>query len=461
MQPVTLRAHGVLALALSAALLLAFASVQAAYALGPAAGAALPIALVAGALIVRDPLFGVCAGVLAVPLEAFGFSAGGGAGFSVAELCLIVTAGPAGLRIVLDRVGRPLDPAHRAFLLLCVVVGAGIAVAEDQFTVVKILLMWSAFATISIYVAGQDRRRVELVISSIAIAGGIVGFTALSGAGSMELQDGGAIVAGRAQASFDQPNLLGFFLALCIPLAVIETGRGPWWRRVGMGGAAAFAIAGLMLSLSRTSILGVALALAVLLAWPPFRRVAAVGLAALAVFSLVNFEAIAGSEQLTVVGERLGTLRERDGAVDEGRVSMYTTTPQIAADHPLLGVGEGNYGLAAVDYGIRDPDGLPYDHAHNILLTIAAEAGVAGFLLFVTFAVFVVAAGRRALGARDSAAWPLALAVVAALATLLVTGMGDYPPRSNPIMATILIQVGLLIALARAATTPDRPSAPR
>jgi O-antigen ligase len=457
---VTLRAHGLLALSLVAALAVAALDVLVAYTVGPPAAAALPLAAVIAVLVLRDPLFGICAGLLAIPLEAFDIKAGGdAAGFSTAELTLLAAAGSAGLRIVFDRVGRPWAPVHRALAALVVVMAFGIVVATDQFVVFKIVIMWSAFVILSVYLGAQDARRARQVMTCIAASAGIVGAIAVTGTGSIELQDGGAIASGRAVGSFDQPNLLGFFLALGIPVALVQAAEGSLLRRASMVGAAGLAFTGLMLSLSRTSLIGTGLALLVLLAWPAFRRVSLVALAILAAFALVNLDALESSSQLQVVTERLGTLRER-GAVDEGRAQMWAGTPEIVGDHWVFGVGQGNYPAVSKEYGIRDPDGLPYKHAHNVPLTLTAESGLPALVLFLLVVVLVVGAARRALRDRASPGWSAALALVASLATLGVTGMGDYPLSSNPIIALVLIEIGLLVGLARVATVSGDPRTP-
>ena len=41
----------------------------------------------------------------------------------------------------------------------------------------------------------------------------------------------------------------------------------------------------------------------------------------------------------------------------------------------ILGVGEGNFPAISPSYGLRAVDSTPYDHAHDIFLTVAAELG--------------------------------------------------------------------------------------
>lgn len=450
------RAQGVWGIALVLVAGLAAVDLLVVYDLGLVPGVVLPVGAAGAVVVWRAPIVGVCAGVLTVPLEAYGLSLGGFAGLSVPELCFIGTAAVGAAHLTLERSWRPLDRPHAAFAGLLLVVALGYVVADDPGTLTKIFLAWSAFLLVSMLVARAPRQDLERVLLSLGVSSGIVGLIAILNAGDQSLASGGAIVAGRAQGTFDQPNLLGFFLALTIPVAILMASRGSLTQRVTMLAAAGAGGAGLMLTLSRTSIVGTFFALLILLLWPPFRHLAAVGLAALAIFALFNAGALSKSGQVQRVGERLGTLTSQGISGDAGRKQLYTQTPAIILDHPLLGVGEGNFSIAAADAEILDPDGLPFDHAHDIPLTVAAETGLTGLAALVVFVVFLFGTARRALR-RASAVWPLALASTAALSATIVTGLGDYPPRSNVIMATIMVHVGVLVACARLAPPPARP----
>jgi O-antigen ligase len=432
---------------------------------GVAAGLALPVGAAVAVLVGRTPILGVELALLAVPLEFFSLRLGGAAGVSPTEMLLLLTAACALIRWTLAARTPRMPAPLRALACLCIVIVPGYLVAEDSLVVTKILVMWSAFVVVGVLVAAAPARDVERIMVCLGLAGGIAGLVAIAGGADQSLQEGGLIATGRAQAGFAQPNVLGFFLVLAIPAATVLSLRGRLVVRLLMGAMAIAGLVGLMLTLSRTSLVGTAVGFAVLTLIPEFRRIAAVAIAALAVFTLANFQALQESQQVAVVTHRLATLGRSQAVGSDPRLQIYRKTPAMIADHPVFGVGAGNYSLAARRYGILDPENQPYDHAHNVPLTIVAELGVLGLAALVWF---VFALGRllvRAIAARgDPAYGPLLLAIAAGMLGSVVTSAGDYPPRTNAIAATFIVLVGALVTFVRATErgpTHDPPSAGR
>jgi O-antigen ligase len=421
--------------------------------LGVAAGLGLPLAVVTAIAVFRDPIVGVILALLAVPLEVFAFSLGA-AGLTGSELLLLLTAGVSVVRWAFAGRIPEVHSALKAVAVLCLLIALGFAVAEDTVIVTKILLMWSAFTIVAIQVSQASPADIRRILIALALAGGVVGAIAVANGGNQSLVAGGQIATNRAQGSFEQPNVLGFFLVMAVPAAVVMAMRGAWWIRIPMVLCAAAGLAGLMLSLSRTSLVGTILGLSLLCLWPPFRRLALLGLTALLLFSLLNMEALQQSQQVSVVAGRLGTLTRSNAVSDDPRYAIYRTAPEIIVRNPWLGVGAGNFSLASRPYGLYDQDGVPYDHAHNIALTVGAELGLAGLLVLLWIGVSVTRLTVRAIGSRgDPDTGPLGLAVAAAMVGVLMTNLGDYPPRTNVIAATFLVLVGILVALDRRART--------
>jgi len=438
---------------LSAVLLLA-------YFVSPLAAAALPVAAIVVVATLFRPLWGVYAALLAVPLEILELRLGGDAGLSPSEAVLLLAGGMALVQgIIGDRPFRP-HFAHLALGLLLVVMAMGLIVAEDRFLVAKVVIMWTAFLALSILVASASAKDADRVLISLALAGGIVGLIAIVTTGDQELIVGGTVANNRAEATFAHSNVLAFFLLLSIPPALALASRRAPRLRIPMLVSAGLALAGLLLTLSRGGLVGLGLALLILLAWRPYRRTALVLLAVITAFAMINLEALSSPDELTVVGDRLSTLTNPDVVRTDPRFAIWASTPAIILDHPLIGVGASNYGEVAPGYGLSGIAGLSYvDHAHNILLTFAAETGLVGLVLALLFACSVGWAGVRSLRGRHDSRFPLALSLCAALTGLALTSMGEYPIRTNVIMATVMIEVGALISYARRETepTPGRP----
>ena len=69
-------------------------------------------------------------------------------------------------------------------------------------------------------------------------------------------------------------------------------------------------------------------------------------------------------------------------AANQDRVRIYRRTLQMIKDHPLLGIGAGNF--PGVYEAYSPPDQLVY-HAHSIYLSTLVELGVPGGILFCFF----------------------------------------------------------------------------
>jgi O-antigen ligase len=449
---VTLAARRAVAAAIVACALAGAVDVLVMDRLGPAAGLGLPLGAAAAVAVWWRPILGVQMALLAVPLDFFAVRLGGESGLSLTEALLLLTAGVTLLHWAVLGERVPVPRTLVPLIALCVIVGLGYLAAEDKTVVAKILLMWSAFTVVGVLVARSSPRDVRAVLACLAVAGGLVGWMAVAGGTEQTLVAGGTIATGRAQASFSQPNTLGFFLTLAIPVAAVLAVQSRGLARLAAGLLTVGAVWGLALSLSRTSLVGTALALGVLLLLPAFRRVAFVALAGLAVFALFNMQALQESRQISVVTERLATIGRQTETQRDPRIDIYRTTPSIIAANPLLGVGAGNFSLAAKRYALLDPEDTPYDHAHDVPLTIGAELGIPALLVLAWFWAAIAGAVMRAIRRRgDPAVGALLLAIVAALVGIVVPSLGDYPPRTNAIAATFIVLVGALAALLRSA----------
>jgi len=168
----------------------------------------------------------------------------------------------------------------------------------------------------------------------------------------------------------------------------------------------------------------VALAVVVVVAWLKRRDL---GAPRWAVAALTAFGAILLLPAAAVV---LARGFQGDQLSAASRVADWQTALAMIRDHPLLGVGKGNYLELARLY---NPWALEYP-VHNVYLFLWAETGIIGLLALVAMLVGSLRAAVRALGdkAGHGAAFGLAAAAAfAGIAARMFVSMSFVHPFVN------------------------------
>jgi O-antigen ligase len=101
------------------------------------------------------------------------------------------------------------------------------------------------------------------------------------------------------------------------------------------------------------------------------------------------------------------------------RMGLARGALAMAADHPLFGVGLGNFYELSRSY-VHVPNYIVRENAHNNFLQIVAELGVPGACLFVVVLALALVAARNG---RTEVTWP----VVSGIAAFLLTCLGGHP----------------------------------
>lgn len=418
------------------------------YRASPMIGLAAPIALAVAAAVVARPLIGVCLSIAAVPLELFGTQ------ISPMEGLLLLTAAAVALRWAFGTIQLKVDPVFMVFGAGLLWMLTGLGVARDEFIVLRTLLMWTSFALVAVFVANASPRQIRMVLWTIVAGAVLTSLIAVASGTAQEARAGATAVEGRAQGSFTHPAQLAFFLVMSLPPALVLIVKSRAALRVLASAAAMVIITVLVLTLTRGAILGAGASLAIMLIWVPFRKVAAVVLVALLLFATLNADAISRSEQLNLVGARLATITNTSEArVNNSRLRIWSTVPRMSADHPVFGIGVGNFKDWSLTYGLVE-GGQPFAHAHNVGLTVLVEQGVPGALLLLLTLFLIFRLAASALRNRRHRDFGYAMAPIAALGGLFVNSLTDYPPGSNPNMALLLIEIGLLVAIERQLRRP-------
>ena len=182
--------------------------------------------------------------------------------------------------------------------------------------------------------------------------------------------------APRAAGPFGEPNFFALSLAVITPFALLLVTRGGWQRWLGSVSAICV-IAGVMAAGSRAGLLTVFVVLlgAALVSGRRMRVPALAATAVLVVLVPVFASQTTGSAE-----------RRVDGRATENLIAIA-----MFRDHPIAGVGPGQYTVLYRDYARdigNDPRSLRF--AHSLPLEIAAEQGIFGLLGWLAVGAFMV-----------------------------------------------------------------------
>jgi len=263
---------------------------------------------------------------------------------------------------------------------------AGIYGALDVGNAIKVLFIFVMGASVYLVTSQTIRSPEEAhgIMWAAAVTVGItVLYTVVAGfGGSMsevhQTDEGGQSYA-RFGGIFGHPNLLGGFLALAIPsMVALAASETVWWRRLSGSLLVMAAMAGLVFTYSRGAWLGTGVGLLILLPvlgrgfWlilgPVLLGPALVGMTTSAGVVLSRVESIAA------VGG--------DPALTD-RLEIWGVAFRLVTEHPLLGVGLGNFQAAYAKLMVPGLPLLTYPlelpmHAHNLFLNLAVEVGLVG-----------------------------------------------------------------------------------
>jgi O-antigen ligase len=203
----------------------------------------------------------------------------------------------------------------------------------------------------------------------------------------------------RVYGTFDQPNPYAGYInmTLTIVIALLLLGRGVAMRV--LTGFTTIVLVGVeILSQSKGGFLALGVALLFIAAVGLARhRVLLAGLliAGLCVVALYLAGLLPGS-LFTSASQRIGLANlsflfpTTENYANSERLAHWVAGLLMFRDHPLLGVGIGNYATAYPRYA-QGIFVIPLGHAHNYYINMAAEAGIVGLLglLALLTAVFV------------------------------------------------------------------------
>lgn len=351
---------------------------------------------------------------------------------------------------------RPLSqgslPRWPAIFLLVFLLAQGLSIfgATNQAVALAALARygtWVAFGLLVLLARGPKETLLPRLLLPWSILGALAMIPALFQILSLFGQATFAADIYEVKGLFSHKNLLASILMLSLPLVL--AGREwlkPGWRQASLVLALLIFI---LIFLLRTRGVwlgtiagGMAAALVFALAkqkkesWPWPRILIATGIATFLIAGLLALPSI-----------RKGFL---DSTNIQKRFTFWNNSWQMIQEHPVLGVGSGNWKLLFPKYGLENVDhstmqGITHiQRPHNDYLWVWSEAGPWALLAFLGLIIWGL---RRAyLNYRileDPAHRKLQLMILWGLVSYAVFSAGDFPLERAPHTAILLALLGL------------------
>lgn len=247
----------------------------------------------------------------------------------------------------------------------------------------------------------------------------------------------------RANGFYGHPMTLGGWFCIFLPLLLIEFFERKLFGKYYWLAGLAFCIcsAGLVFNATRGAWLAVTIVCTVLLLYYMFKskRNLAVSIIFIALISTV----LVNNPKFM---HRLDTIDDFDKyQSNTERILMWQSAWNMFKDHPILGVGLGqykeNYQQKYISPEAKEPQ---LSHAHNNFLQMLAENGIVGFVGFAIMFGYIVF--------KNLIEWiktknVYALMIIASTVCLILQGFTEYNVGNSAVIKMYWLILGLLVIL--------------
>ena len=200
----------------------------------------------------------------------------------------------------------------------------------------------------------------------------------------------------QATPTYGNQGELAFFLATTLPLAVWLLARSRWSSRLVLVPMVGVMSAGLLLTFNRSALLG----LAVGIAWHAVTERRHIPVLVGGAVVAVVFAGIFVHSNPRTVTNGLAGKRHVAGFNVEIRLQAWSAAADLAAAHPFIGVGPGNFSTYFFDATDRPSGTYNVLVVHDAYLDVAAELGLLGAVLFLAYLALAFARLRTAVHRR-------------------------------------------------------------
>lgn len=347
------------------------------------------------------------------------------------------------------------------WIALSIIWAQDVALALDRATVFLLV----AILYLIVFTAVRTRRQAIWVIGAF-----VLGTTITAAYGLILRPDPNNQAAERLASTIQDPNFLAAILVAGIILAGAGflAARGHRLLQLGALTAAALSLAAFALTGSRGGIVGLGVALVAAVAFGGRWRLR-IAFAAVAVTTLaVGYYTMLAPPLLK---DRIMTATEGEVSRADTRSTIWTVAWRMAMDHPVSGVGVGNFEARSIDYIIEPGTTYRTDRvidnpgaAHNSYLGPLAEIGIVGLGLLLSILAFslasVVRAVRRFERNRDGPMEVLSRGLFIALVGVLTSAF-FISAESNKFIWLMLAMGPALLSVAEGTARAAPPTRPR
>ena len=315
-----------------------------------------------------------------------------------------------------------------------------------------------AILMLVVYSSVRERRHLEWIAWAFLIGATLTALVGLGGATRAE--EVGGVQTLRLAGGIGDPNELAAILvpSLALGVALIAVTRSPLKQLIagvmlGIGAIALFA------TQSRGGLVALAVTIVVapILAGPARARVG-VSLLFVGALGLVYFTLLAPPAQLA----RVTTFSAGGGT---GREDLWAVAVAMWSDHPMLGVGSGNFVVVEPAYATRNLDLRRADlvvdtpkGAHNSYLHELTELGLVGLGLFVAVLAATLTLGWRAVRIAGRFADPDADMLARGTIIALIGMLAAITFISAAHLEQLWLLLGLTAALGNIVRSARRPA---
>ena len=247
----------------------------------------------------------------------------------------------------------------------------------------------------------------------------------------------------RASGFFGHPMTFAGYFCIYLPVLLVcflEQRIYGQWRWLA-GGSFVLGVAALLFNATRGAWLALTLVLLFILAYYLMKG----NKLAMLCFALF-IAAGAGLSQYQPFVQRLATITDKKYQSNTERLLIWQSAYTMFKDHPVLGVGLGQYKDNYQKKYISPKAKEPYlSHAHNNFLQMLAENGIVGFVGFLTLLVCFIGYSFKRFWQEKN---PYALMMSMATLALVLQGCTEYNFGNSAVMKSFWLVQGCLLVLS-------------